>query len=342
MKCWITPAGPFNLGRVQDLDRLPPPDWSLLAAGRFRVASEFWKFPTALVEQSRGCCFRCAYCPYTIRQTAVRFRSPQSVVQEIRLDQERYGFRSFKFRDPLFGQSRGRLYQLAELLGRLPQKIQFSIETRIDLLRPEMLRVLKRVGLTSVRVGIETPDQQGKGDRHLLPERPFGCSAQKVPVPFSRARVPVDDERQRDFIALCRGMGIRTVAGFLLGFPDDTETLIRGLLDYALQLNPTRAEFQILTPYPGTRFFDEHFCAAAVPAASAGGTPAPQEVPGRLLTPEQLRSLQGECFERFYFRWRYVRADAHLLWPGLAHGGSGGNRKRPPTGKGPTPARRVP
>jgi hypothetical protein len=26
----------------------------------------------------------------------------------------------------------------------------------------------------------------GKGDRHLLPERPFGCFAQKVPVPFSR------------------------------------------------------------------------------------------------------------------------------------------------------------
>ena len=25
----------------------------------------------------------------------------------------------------------------------------------------------------------------GKGDRHLLPERPFGCFAQKVPVPFS-------------------------------------------------------------------------------------------------------------------------------------------------------------
>ena len=26
---------------------------------------------------------------------------------------------------------------------------------------------------------------RGKGDRHLLPERPFGCFAQKVPVPFS-------------------------------------------------------------------------------------------------------------------------------------------------------------
>jgi hypothetical protein len=290
------PGRAVDLGQVEDLDRLPPPDWSLLAAGRFRVASEFWRFPTALVEQSRGCAFQCSYCPHTIRQSSVRFRSPQSVAKEIRLDQDRYGFRSFKFRDPLFGQSRSRLYRLAELLGRLPQKIQFSIETRIDLLRPEMLRVLKRVGLTSVRVEI-------------------------VPVPFSPS--PDDDERQRDFIALCRGMGIRTVTGFLLGFPDDTETSIRGLLDYAIQLNPTRAEFQILTPYPGRRCFREHLCGAAVPAAWAGRTPAPQEFSGQVLTPEKLQTLQGECFERFYCRWRYLRANAHLLWPGLARLGIG-------------------
>ena len=33
-------------------------------------------------------------------------------------------------------------------------------------------------------------ESEGKGDRHLLPERPSGCSAQKVPVPFS----PPDNE----------------------------------------------------------------------------------------------------------------------------------------------------
>ncbi len=159
--------------------------------------------------------------------------------------------------------------------------------------------MLKRVGLTSVRVGIE----------------------------FS----PVDEERQRDFIALCRGMGIRTVAGFLLGFPEDSETSIRGLLDYAIQLNPTRAEFQILTPYPGTR----RSCGAALSAARAGGAPAPEESSGEVLTPERLQSLQGECFERFYCRWRYLRANAHLLWPGLALGdrprtGGHGRRKGGP------------
>jgi 4'-phosphopantetheinyl transferase len=34
-------------------------------------------------------------------------------------------------------------------------------------------------------VDVEQLSRVGKGDRHLLPERPSGCFAQKVPVPFS-------------------------------------------------------------------------------------------------------------------------------------------------------------
>ncbi len=51
------------------------------------------------------------------------------------------------------------MLRLAELIGRLPRKIQFSIESRIDLLRPETLRRSAEVGLTSITVGIETPDE---------------------------------------------------------------------------------------------------------------------------------------------------------------------------------------
>jgi 4'-phosphopantetheinyl transferase len=42
-------------------------------------------------------------------------------------------------------------------------------------------------GVTSageLGVDVEHLSRAGKGDRHLLPERPFGCFAQKVPVPF--------------------------------------------------------------------------------------------------------------------------------------------------------------
>ena len=92
-------------------------------------------FPPALIQQSRGCTLKCNYCPYIILENATRLRTPESVAAEMRAGIKRHGFRSFKFRDPLFGVDRKRVFRLAELIGGLPRKIQFSIEGRIDLLQ---------------------------------------------------------------------------------------------------------------------------------------------------------------------------------------------------------------
>ncbi len=153
------PGSVVNLGIVEDLDRLPPPDWSPFGPRAFRLGYDFWRFPTALVQASRGCTFKCGYCPYILLDNSIRFRDPQAVIDEISYGMSRWGFQSFKFRDPLFGFSPARAYQLAESIGRLPRKIQFSVETRIELMPAEMLRELKRAGLTSVTIGIESPDE---------------------------------------------------------------------------------------------------------------------------------------------------------------------------------------
>jgi hypothetical protein len=195
----------IDVGTVADLDQLPWPDWSPFSYRRFSIQYDFTRFPTALIQQSRGCTFGCNYCPYIVLEKKTRFRDPEQVVAEMTAGMQRYGFRSFKFRDPLFGLDRRRVLRLAELIGKLPRKIQFSIESRIDLLRPETLRILKDTGLTAVTVGIETP--------HEDTLRRY-------------QRVPIRDDKQREFIECCRGLGIRTVAGFMLGFPEDTEQRI--------------------------------------------------------------------------------------------------------------------
>ena len=70
--------------------------------------------------------------------------------------------------------------------------------SRADLIEPAereaIWRVVRRYAPASICVeaahcaaGVDLPAGAGKGDRHLLPERPFGCFAQKVPVPFSGA-----------------------------------------------------------------------------------------------------------------------------------------------------------
>lgn len=284
-----------DVGSVRNLDDLPFPDWSLFQPESFRIAYDFWKFPTGLVQQSRGCTFTCNYCPYIVVENKTRFREPEQIVAEMRVGMDRYGFQSFKFRDPLFGLDRKRALRLAELIGRLPRKIQFSIETRIDLMKPETLRALREVGLVSITVGIETPDEDT-------------LRAYK--------RAPINDDRQREFVQLCRGMGIRTVAGFMVGFPEDTARSIRAVLKYAKAVGPTYANFNVVTPYPGTEFFNE------VKAQIADFDYTKYSVYNPVmkyqnLTSDEVAELHAKCFTRYYFRWQYIKENGALVWPWL-------------------------
>src|SRR5207253_11310651 len=111
-----------TIGTVADLDTLPFPDWSIFPYWRFRVGYDFSKFPTAYVQSSRGCTLSCSYCPYIILENKVRTRSPALVAEEIHRNMQEYDFRSFKFRDPLFGARRKHAEELAEELGKLPHK----------------------------------------------------------------------------------------------------------------------------------------------------------------------------------------------------------------------------
>jgi anaerobic magnesium-protoporphyrin IX monomethyl ester cyclase len=284
-----------DVGSVRELDHLPFPDWSLFGPSKFRIGYDFTRFPTGLIQQSRGCTFTCNYCPYIIVENATRFRTPESVFEELRHGMKTYGFKSFKFRDPLFGLDRKRVVRLAELIGKLPKKIEFSIESRIDLLRPETLKMLRAVGLTAITVGIETPDE--------------GTLKQ-----YKRA--PIKDDKQRDFVTICRGLGIRTVAGFMIGFPDDNVDSIRGVLHYAKAVNPTYANFNVVTPYPGTEFYNEVKDQIAEFDLTKYNVYTPL-MKYKHLTHEQVQFWHSKCFMRYFFRWEWLTSNAHMLWPKL-------------------------
>ena len=162
--------------------------------------------------------------------------------------------------------------------------------------------MLKRAGLTSVTVGIETPS-----DATLQNYR----------------RQTIDKDRQQAFIADCRELGIRTVAGFMIGFPEDTEQSIRRVRDYAIALGPTFANFNVVTPYPGTAFFDQLRDRLGEIDYSRFNVYTPL-LKYDHLTPERIEWLLAKCFRRYYFRWQYLRENASLLWPVLRRFGAAG------------------
>lgn len=292
-----SPEQRVQIGTVANLDNLPFPDWSAFPYWQFKVGYDFWKFPTAYIQSSRGCTLSCSYCPYIILENKVRTRSPGVVAEEMRRGMDEYAFRSFKFRDPLFGAKRKHAEALAEEIGKLPRKIQFSVESRIELLPREVLEMLRDVGLVSVTVGIETPSRET-----LLKYK----------------RAPVKDDKQSQFVSLCRSLGIRVIAGFIIGFPEDTRQSIRAVLRYAKQVNPFVANFNVCTPYPGTGFIDEISPQIASRDWSRYDVYTPN-LKYEHLTAEEVAELHEECFRQYYFRWEYLGENWRFLMPRL-HG----------------------
>lgn len=288
----------INLGSVADLDALPFPDWSPFPHKKFGVRYDFSQFPTAYIQSSRGCTLSCNYCPYIIVENRVRARSAERVVDEVRHNIKTYGFRSFKFRDPLFAAKKKTALDLVTELGKLPKKIEFSVESRIELLTPELLQSLREVGLTSVTVGIETPSRDT-----LLKYK----------------RAPIRDDKQNAFVEMCRNLGVRVIAGFMIGFPEDTEESIRGVLKYAKRVNPFAANFNICTPYPGTEFAEQISSQIAEHDFSRYDVYTPN-LKYEHLTPARVTELHQKCFQSYYFRWRYLAANWRFHWPWLARG----------------------
>lgn len=282
------------IGNVANLDDLPFADWDGFPHRRFKVGYDFWKFPTGYIQSSRGCTLSCSYCPYIILENKVRIRSAQHVGDELRHGIKRYGFRSYKFRDPLWGARKKHVAELIDQIGRLPRKIQFSIETRIELLPRELLVALRDVGLTSITVGIESPSRET-----LLRYK----------------RAPIKDDKQSNFVGMCRELGIRVVAGFIIGFPEDTRESIHDVLRYAKQVNPFAANFNVCTPYPGTGFYEEMAPHIATRDWSRYDVYTPN-LKYQNLTPEEVRMLHQKCFKQFYFRWKYL-ANWQFMFPRL-------------------------
>ena len=135
-------------------------------------------------------------------------------------------------------------------------------------------------------------------------------------------RAPIRDDRQRDFILLCRSLGIRTVAGFMIGFPDDTEESILAVLRYAKALSPTFANFNIVTPYPGTEFYETIKSQIATFDTTEYTVYTPV-LKYRNLTSERVAELHAQCFTSYYFRSRWLLASAPVLWPALRKLGLG-------------------
>ncbi len=233
----LSPAGFIPNRLIQNLDELPLPDWSCFPVHEYDYRPLLKPKPVLPMLTSRGCSFDCGYCPYIVMQTKTfRKHSIGRIMKEMAELTGRYGVKSIVFRDIIFSLHKKHTMDLCRAMLASGVKVQWSCETRADCLDEKLLDTMREAGLEAIHLGIESPDED---------------------VLKKSGRKPIKEEHQERIITHCEKLGIKVAAFYIIGFFADTFETMRRTLDYAKRLNTSMAQFDIMTPYPGTRFFEQ-------------------------------------------------------------------------------------
>lgn len=178
----------------------------------------------AEVEASRGCPYECSFCAKIDFRDAYRRRSLTHVLAEI---------------DGLIAQGVGYLYFIDEIF--LPQKpllealverdVQFGIQTRIDLWKPDLLELLGRAGCVSIEAGLESLTVEGREE--LAKRCRLDTSALADLLVTARRHVPF-------------------VQANLIGMVQDDEALVAHWRQYLIDRGVWTNEPVPLYPYPSS------------------------------------------------------------------------------------------
>jgi len=216
-----------------NLDDLPLPLHHLLPLERYQLPMVRGKY--AFVTTSRGCPGQCTFCiKHVMWQNSVRVRSPERVVEELRLLTS-LGVHNIHFEADLFTANRQQVSNICRLITEEDLDIRWTCNSRVDTVDPELLRSMKRAGCWMIAWGIES------GSAEIL----------------RRARKGITLEKVERALRWSREAGIGNWGYFVIGLPGETEETIRRTVRFAKSLPLDLALFHIAVPYPGTPFYHE-------------------------------------------------------------------------------------
>jgi radical SAM superfamily enzyme YgiQ (UPF0313 family) len=237
--------GELNMLRIVqgDIERLPrkrvPVALDALPMPAYRLIQ--WKDYDAQpsVITSRGCPYTCTFCtePYNFNHS-VRFRSVESVLDEIELIHEQSGRTMFLFQDDILPLKPSRFRELLKGFRNLSFPIEWKCFSRVDLMTEQLMEDMVASGCVQIRYGIES----GSNKTLKTIEKRFD-------------------------IELAYDVAVRSLkyfptvhASFIWGYPFEDETEFRETLDQVTRFEDAGISVLLFeyAPLPGSPLYKSH------------------------------------------------------------------------------------
>jgi len=231
---------------VIDIDTLPSIDWSVFDVEyyinkmRDSIARPYPipqnQIRPFVINTARGCPFRCSFCYHAFINNKYRFRSPESVISEIRNLQTLYNINYVNFFDELTFHSKKHASDFANTIIKNDIKLFWNADIRANLFKTgdeELLERLKKSGCLAFGYSLE--------------------SGSHVILQHMNKKISIDDFIEQKYV-LDRA-GIKSHTSIVLGYPEETIGTIRETFN-VLKRAKIYPSAGFLLPQPGTPMYD--------------------------------------------------------------------------------------
>lgn len=280
---------------MENLDSLPFPARHLFPLGKYRSVAPYGrKKPFISLITSRGCPYSCAYCSKDVFGMSYRSFSAKRIIEEIKFLIDKYSVKEIRFYDDIFTLDKKALKEICDFLVDEKERPSWSCMTRVELVDPATLNMMKRSGCWLIAYGVES-------------------ATKSVLERMSRLG---DLEIVRRAFRWTRQAGIHTLGYFMIGLPGETREMIKDTIDFSIELDADFAAFSTFVLMPGSPFYKDFFVGKEnssfsrpvfVKSKSSSFPFSRQDrsyVGG--LSLDELDVLTREANRRFYFRPSYM------------------------------------
>lgn len=220
---------------IENLDSLPIPARELTKINLYKYL--LLPGTVTTMQTSRGCPYPCSYyCPYPLVQGSKwRFMTANRVVDEM-LVIKKMGINNILFRDATFTLDMVRAKDICKLIIKKKLTINWWCETRINVLDDSLIKLMRQSGCKGINVGVET-----MSENLIVSQGKPGVTLKDV--------IRIRNTAKKN--------GVKLHFLMIVGLPNDNINGLYSTYKYLTKLKPESAGFSVITPYPGTKMFDQ-------------------------------------------------------------------------------------